>query len=144
MLIETKSADSGQIDVPADMIDTPPATQSARAARRARRYRPRRTTSDRVREALLKLAGGRGNLLTHEEKPWASITFSGSRHELAIEFDGIAACKVGEEFIAALPEHEFHIPSQLIADATISSVESNYTPEPHMQVTAVLLLLEES
>ena len=111
---------------------------------KARRYRLRKTLGDRVREAVLALAGSGANLLTHEETPWASITFAGTRHELQLDFDGIAACKVGERFIAALPEHEFSIPNMLVADATISEVESSYSPEPRMVVTATLLLLEDA
>ncbi|MEL6877550.1 MAG: hypothetical protein AAGL68_05560 [Pseudomonadota bacterium] len=140
MLFETKSAEPDHTDTSDDNADT----AQPETSRRARRYRPRRTTSDRVREALLVMCEGHANLLTHEEKPWASITFSGSRHEVMIDFDGIPACKVGENFIAALPDHGFTIPGHLVADATISSVESNYTPEPRMVVTAVLLLLEDA
>lgn len=111
---------------------------------KARRYRPRKTLGDRVREALLALGGPDANLLTHEETPWASITFAGTRHELTLDFDGIPACKAGELFIAALPDHEFSIPNMLVADATVSEVDSSYTPEPRMVVTCTLLLLEEA
>lgn len=109
----------------------------------ARRYRPKRTTADRVREALLTLAEGRASLLTHEETAWSSITFSGTRHELMLDFDGAEAVEVGEEFIAALPDHEFTIPGQLVADATVREVDHRFGPDERMVVTAVLLLLEE-
>jgi hypothetical protein len=111
---------------------------------KARRYKPRKTLGDRVREAVIALAGSEANLLTHEEKPWASITFAGTRHELQLDFDGIAACKAGERFIVALPDHEFAIPNMLVADASVNEVESSYTPEPRMVVTCTLLLLEEA
>ncbi|MHA7819420.1 MAG: hypothetical protein ACX930_07250 [Erythrobacter sp.] len=109
-----------------------------------RRYRPRRTTGDRVREALILLAEGRADLLTHEEKAWNSITFSGTRHEVMLDFNGEEAVAVGEEFIANLPEHEFRIPGQLVADATIREVDHKFGADERMVVTAVLLLLEES
>lgn len=127
-VMETKSADAA----------TAPARQVPR------RYRPRRTTGDRVREALLMLAEGRADLLTHEEKAWSSITFSGTRHELMLDFNGEEAVAAGEEFIANLPEHEFHIPGQLVADATIGEVDHTFGANERMVVTAVLLLLEES
>lgn len=128
MTLETKSADTAP---------TP--------AMRARRYRPRRTTADRVRESLVKLAEGRASLLSHEEKAWASITFCGTRHEVMLDFDGKEAVQVGEKFIAGLPDHEFRIPGQLVAEATIREVEHSFTGEDErMVVTAVLLLLEES
>lgn len=125
---ETKSADPITQDPPS----------------RGRRYRPRRTTGDRVRDALLKLSEGRADLLSHEEKAWSSITFSGTRHEVMLDFKGEEAVEVGEEFIECLPEHEFTIPGQLVADATIREVDHQFGTEERMVVTAVLLLLEDS
>ena len=110
---------------------------------KARRYRPRRSVGDRVREALLVLAESPAQLLTHEEKSWASITFTGTRHEFMLNFDGHEAIEAGERFIAALPDHEFSIPGQLVADATVSSVKHTTLPSPHLEVTVTLLLLED-
>ena len=73
-----------------------PDIETKSAQPRARRYRPKRTTGDRVREALLMLAEGRANLLSHEEKAWSSITFTGTRHEVVLDFDGNEAVEVGE------------------------------------------------
>ena len=109
-----------------------------------RRYRPRRTFSDRLREAVLKLGGNQASLLQHTEQPWASITFSGSRHALVLDFDGDEAVAAGESFIAELPDHEFKIPGQLVADASVTEVDHGFLPEPRLVVTAVLLLLEEA
>ncbi|MGQ7829558.1 hypothetical protein [Altererythrobacter sp. Z27] len=112
--------------------------------KKRRNYRSRRTTGDRVREALLMLGEAQGCLLNHGETPWASITFAGSRHELMLDFAGPEAVAAGERFIAALPDHEFAIPGQLVADATISSVNHMMHPAPRMIVTATLLLLEDA
>ncbi|WP_298467703.1 hypothetical protein [uncultured Erythrobacter sp.] len=128
-MLETKSADP--VDAPSPAL-------------RGRRYRPKRTTADRVREALLMLAEGRASLLSHEEKAWSSITFTGTRHEMMLDFDGAEAVAVGEEFIANLPDHEFRIPGQLVADATVREVEHRFGEDERMVVTAELLLLEES
>lgn len=127
-------------------FETKSATDAAPVQPRSpgRRYRVRRTPSDRVREALLMLAEGRASLLTHEEKAWASITFSGTRHEVMLDFDGAEAVAVGEEFIENLPEHEFRIPGQLVADATVQEVDHRFGADERMVVTVVLLLLEES
>jgi hypothetical protein len=97
--------------------------------------RPRRTLADRVRAALL--------LLSHEEKSWASITFAGTRHEVVLEFCGPEAVAAGEELIERLPDHEFTLPGQLVADATISKVDHRFGAMERLEVTAVLLLLEE-
>lgn len=106
-------------------------------------YRPRRTLADRVRSALGKLAAGRGHIISHEEKAWASITFSGTRHQVVMEFTGIDAVVAGEELIERLPDHEFTIPGHLVADATITAVDHQFGPLERLEITTVLLLLEE-
>ena len=93
--------------------------------------------------ALLELAGGQAELLRHSEQPWASVTFAGSRHVLAFAFAGDAAIAVGEAFIAALPDHEFAIPRQLVADAAVTRVEHALLLQPRMEVEIEVLLLEE-
>lgn len=105
--------------------------------------RPRRTLSDRVRAALMHLTGGAGTVLAHEEKAWASITFAGTRHEVVLDFCGTQAVAAGEELIERLPDHEFTLPAQLVADATITKVDHRFGAMERLEVTAVLLLLEE-
>lgn len=114
------------------------ATKPASAPRRIR------TTSDRAREALLAICGGMGTVLSHEERAWASITFAGTRHELVVRFEGLEQVEAGELLIAQLPDHEFRIPGQLVADACVTKVEHLFGPAETLTVTAVLLLLEES
>ena len=128
LILETKSADTAE---------------AAKPSLLGRRYRPRRTVGERVRTALLVMTEGHASLLTHEEKAWASITFSGTRHEVMLDFDGSEAVAVGEEFIANLPEHEFRIPGHLVADATIKEVDHRFGKDERLVVTASLLLLEE-
>jgi transaldolase len=105
--------------------------------------RPRRTLADRVRAALMGLTGGSGTVLVHSETAWASITFSGTRHEVVLEFCGADAVAAGESLIEHLPDHEFAIARQLVADATISAVDHRFGAMERLEVTAVLLLLEE-
>ena len=104
--------------------------------------RIRRTSADRLREALLALAQDQAAVLDHGERAWASITFSGARHRLRLRFDGVDAVEAGEMFIAFLPEHEFAIPGQLVADAAVVEVDHRLDP-PVMEVVCELLLLEE-
>ncbi len=111
---------------------------------RPRRPAPvRRSTGDRLREALLALGDHRGQVLSHTERAWASITFAGGRHTLALLFLGEEGVAAGEAFIAALPDHEFAIPGQLVADAAITEVEHRLLPHPRLVVQCELLLLEE-
>ena len=104
--------------------------------------RARRHPRDRLREALFELTKGQAAILSHDEKNWASITFAGARHRIEVEFEGAEAVATGELFIAFLPEHEFAIPGQLVADAAITAVDHRLEP-PRMVVSCELLLLDE-
>ncbi|WP_324262893.1 hypothetical protein U4960_07375 [Altererythrobacter sp. H2] len=104
----------------------------------------RRTDADRLREALVALAGGHGVVLAHEERAWASVTFAGARHRVTLEFAGDAAVAGGENLIAELPEHEFTLPRQLVADATVCAVEHVLLPKPNLRVECELLLVEDT
>ncbi len=94
--------------------------------------------------AVLQLAGGKAELLRHAERPWASVTFSGSRHTIVLGFTGPEAVAAGEAFITALPEHEFTLPRQLVADAAAVAVEHEMLPQPKLTVEAALLLLDDA
>lgn len=94
-------------------------------------------------DAVLRLAGPHAELISHAERPWASATFTGSRHTVLLGFDGKAAMAAGEAFIAALPEHEFTIRRQLVADAAIMQVDQSFAPAARLEVEAELLLLDD-
>ncbi|MGB3794686.1 MAG: hypothetical protein WA957_00075 [Alteraurantiacibacter sp.] len=93
-------------------------------------------------DALLALANGKGRIKSHSEKSWASITFAGARHRVELVFEGEDTVEAGECFIAFLPEHEFTIRNQLVADAAVVAVDSVAQP-PSLTVTCEILLLEE-
>lgn len=105
--------------------------------------RPRRSLADRVRSGLMQITGGKGTVIGHEETSWASITFAGTRHAVVLEFCGADDVVRGEELIERLPDHEFTLPGQLVADATITKVDHRFGAMERLEVTAVLLLLEE-
>ena len=94
--------------------------------------------------AVLDLAGGKAELLRHSERPWASATFAGTRHVIALSFPGEEGAAAAEAFMEALPEHEFAIPGQMVADAAIAAVEHDVGPSPHLTVEIEMLLLEEA
>ncbi len=102
----------------------------------------RRTVGEKLIEALLELAQGQGKIARHAEKSWASITFAGTRHRVEMQFEGTGAVEAGECFIAFLPEHEFAIPGQIVADAAVVEVDHRLEP-PLMKVSCELLLLED-
>jgi len=94
--------------------------------------------------AVLHLAQGKAELQRHSEHAWSSVTFAGTRHSIVLSFSGVDAVLAGEAFIAALPDHEFTIPRQLVADAAVVRVEHDLLQGPRMVIEAELLLLEES
>ena len=106
--------------------------------------RTRRHPSERVEQALRALAAGHGQIVIHREVPWASITFAGTRHTLMLSYCGAEAVAAGEDLIAVLPDHEFAIPGQLVADAQVLSVDHAMLPEPALRVEVELLLLEDA
>ena len=106
--------------------------------------RSRRSAADLLREALQGLAGGQAQIASHREHAWASITFAGTRHRLELLFEGPAGIAAGEHFIDQLPEHEFDIPRQLVADAAVMEVDHRLAPEPRLTVAVELLLLEDA
>lgn len=106
--------------------------------------RVRRSTGERLREAVMALAAGHGAVLEHTETAWASVTFAGTRHRLRLGFEGAEAVAAGENLVVALPEYEFAIPRQLVADATVCGVESTLVPTPRMVVECDLLMLEDA
>lgn len=93
--------------------------------------------------AVLALGKGQAQLIRHTERAWASVTFSGTRHAIALAFTGAQAVTAGEELIATLADHEFTIPRQLVADAVVVRADHAVLPEPRLEVEVELLLLEE-
>ncbi len=104
----------------------------------------RRTIADRLRAALQTLACGHARIASHRETSWASITFAGTRHRLELLFEGADGIEAGEHFIAELPEYEFDIPRQLVADAAVMEVDHTLSPQPRLAVCVELLLLEDA
>ena len=90
------------------------------------------------------LAGPDAQFLRHGERPWSSATFSGARHTLVLSFDGEDAAEHAEAFAAALPDHEFTIPGQLVADAVIAAVERDNRQPSQVRVEAEFLLLVDA
>jgi hypothetical protein len=101
-------------------------------------------TWTRLLDALMALADRQGELISHAEHPWASATFSGCRHTVTMAFSGLQAVTAGEQFVAALPDHEFTLPGQIVADAAVVDLSHQLIPQPCLTITAELLLVAES
>jgi len=92
---------------------------------------------------VLKLAGGHGELLRHDERPWASVTFSGTRHTIALAFTGTKAITAAERVIDNLCDHEFDIPGHIVADAQVREVSHQHVPAHQLTMELEILLLED-
>ncbi len=112
--------------------------------RLAGRSEGRRSPWVRLLDSLIALSGGHAQLLRHSERPWASATFSGTRHNAALAFEGNEAMEAAERFIEALPDHEFAIPGQLVADAAVIEARLDMLPVPRFEIEVELLLLDEN
>ena len=70
-----------------------------------------------VLRAMEQLAGVAPVLGEVGSQPWASITFSGVRHRIAVTLDGDAA--VVDRLMRALPEAEIPLVGEMVADLTV-------------------------
>lgn len=104
-----------------------------------------RVGADRALVAGLEaLAGGEGQRLVHNQRAWASITFEGTRHTFQWAFEGDHAIAYGEAMLARLPDHEFSLPGQLVADVAIVSVDHRLFPQPRLTLEFELLVLKDN
>jgi hypothetical protein len=106
--------------------------------------KPERGPVRHLRNALAQIAGPDARFVRHIERPWTSVTFEGSRHTFGLRFEGCNAIAAGEAFIAALPDHEFAIPGQLVAEATVAEVDHTLVPIPVLALRCELLMLKDA
>ena len=106
--------------------------------------RVRISPGERMLRAVTTLAGPHAELMSHTERPWASVTFAGTHHRIVLRYEGWEACDEAEALITALPDHEFEIPRTLVADATVVRLDQVVLPEPMMTVELLLLLLDDN
>lgn len=92
---------------------------------------------------IRELAGPGATLGAHRETPWASITFSGWRHDMRLNFGGEEGIAAAERFVDRLSDHEFAIPGQLVADATVTIMLVRHLPVPSAEVDIEVLVLDE-
>lgn len=103
----------------------------------------RLSPGERLLREVRELAGPLTEVVSHNETPWASITFTGARHTIVLRFAGSDAVSDGEALVVALPDHEFRLRSQLVADASVTRVDHELLPAPLMEVECELLLLDQ-
>jgi hypothetical protein len=62
-------------------------------------------------------------VLEAESTPWASVTFSGARHQVGLRFDGAGGAARAEAWARMLGAAEFDLPGHLVADVAEVSLD---------------------
>lgn len=92
---------------------------------------PRRDPHTRVIAQITELAGTNASVIASSSRPWASATFIGAQHRVILRFLGEAALERATCFASALPEAEFTISGQIVADACVDEwVRASATDQP--------------
>ncbi|WP_106638846.1 hypothetical protein [Allosphingosinicella vermicomposti] len=84
-----------------------------------------RDASAELLRAIRKRAGCA--VMTIEElssRPWASATFSGARHKLALRLDGVDAEEVATRFAAGIEAAEFALRGHIVADIAVVGADN--------------------
>lgn len=96
----------------------------------------RRVTDDaatallRALGARFKGFGGQFRIDALSSRSWASVTFSGARHEVAFSLEGDGAGAAADAFIAGLSEADFDVGGgHILADIALSADERMDAPE---------------
>lgn len=97
----------------------PRALRPFRLRRRSAPAAGPRDPHERLLRCLLALAGPNACIESAASRPWASATFLGSRHEVALHFSGEDARADMAAMAEQLPEADFAIPGHIVADIGI-------------------------
>ena len=95
------------------------------------------TAGAELRRALRAWFAELGAAVTFESlasRPWASITFAGERHQLALSLPGPGADAAADCFLDGLGERDFELRGHVLADIAAAAVER----DPDGQVRLVL------
>ena len=76
-------------------------------------------TAARVVKQVTSGLGPDVELITAAEREWESATFSGTRHCLDLAIGLPQADAPPPRFLTALPDHEFDLPGEIVADCCV-------------------------
>ena len=78
-----------------------------------------------IAQIISKLSPATVTVIETYAKPWASVTFSGARHEIALLVEGSEALHVSEGLKATMKCEEFDIKGHLVADILINHLSAD-------------------
>jgi len=84
--------------------------------------------------ALLRMAAP-AQIIRSQDRPWASVTFSGARHWITLH---VPSDRAGA-LVAELPEADFNLPGQLVADLAITATHALGT-ETQLDIEALTVI----
>lgn len=86
------------------------------------------------------LTGPNCTILLKRERPWASITFSGTRHLFEIDCAAGDAERIRQKLEESLPEHEFDLTGYFVADALVEAAPDHAGPDEQLQTVCIDIL----
>ena len=95
--------------------------------------RPRHPAMQLLR-AVMRLAGPHAELIRHTERAWASITFTGTRHTIALGFEGLDGVAAGEAGVGAKTRYRQADAPCAVQAATAQTISLRF-PEAQWAVT---------
>lgn len=75
-------------------------------------------------------------------RDWASVTFTGARHELALRLDGESAAEAADRLCENLEAAEFHLRGHILADIALMAREA--TPDGGVRLRLEALTVEDA
>lgn len=81
---------------------------------------PQRDPGSLLASQIEALTGGRARVTLKRERPWASITFTGTRHVFAVDWLAAPNPEDRDNLATATAEHEFTIPGYFVADMLVT------------------------
>ncbi len=97
-------------------------------------------TSALLRGLEARLAGGTVNFMNIRSQSWASVTFTGARHEVTFALTGQDSEAIADRFVAGLNAAEFPLRDHFLAD--IAAVAREGT-EQGVQLSIEALTVED-
>lgn len=99
-------------------------------------------TAQQLLEQLMTVLGPTVQVLHAGEREWASITFSGARHHFVLRVPAATyEQRTFQQAVAALPEHEFSLRGEIVADCTVTPDNSSTTSAPEDQRLLIVEML---
>ncbi len=97
-------------------------------------------TGHQIAAQIEALVGGRATVQHVRERPWASVTFAGTRYTIRIDaraddkIDTVDDCLA--KLIQALPDHQFELRGHFVADLLVGQ------PEPGLFEIEILAIAD--